>query len=64
MDDDGIAEVTATLRFDRAILLFWYLHKNIKPYRKIGFFCFYTIFIFKMIWENLKNYTILKKLIY
>jgi hypothetical protein len=25
MDDDSIAEVTATLRFDRAILLFWYL---------------------------------------
>jgi hypothetical protein len=23
MDDDGIAEITATLRFDRAILLFW-----------------------------------------
>jgi hypothetical protein len=22
MDDDGIAEITATLRFDRAILLF------------------------------------------
>jgi hypothetical protein len=23
-EDDGIAEITATLRFDRAILLFWY----------------------------------------
>jgi hypothetical protein len=27
MDDDGIAEITATLRFDRAILLFWFLFK-------------------------------------
>jgi hypothetical protein len=27
MDDDGIAEITATLRFDRAILLFWFLIK-------------------------------------
>jgi hypothetical protein len=25
MDDDGIAEVTADLRFDRAILLFWFI---------------------------------------
>jgi hypothetical protein len=23
MDDDGIADITADLRFDRAILLFW-----------------------------------------
>jgi hypothetical protein len=28
MDDDGIAEITATLRFDRAILLFWCLSDN------------------------------------
>jgi hypothetical protein len=27
MDDDGIAEITATLRFDRAILLFWFSNK-------------------------------------
>jgi hypothetical protein len=25
MDDDSIADITATLRFDRAILLFWFL---------------------------------------
>jgi hypothetical protein len=24
MDDDAIADITATLRFDRAILLFWF----------------------------------------
>jgi hypothetical protein len=29
MDDDAIADITATLRFDRAILLFWfYLFDN------------------------------------
>jgi hypothetical protein len=27
MDDDAIADITATLRFDRAILLFWFLFK-------------------------------------
>jgi hypothetical protein len=27
MDDDGIAQITATLRFDRAILLFWFFIK-------------------------------------
>jgi hypothetical protein len=25
MDDDAIADITADLRFDRAILLFWFL---------------------------------------
>jgi hypothetical protein len=34
MDDDGIAEVTATLRFDRAILLFWYFIDNILIIKK------------------------------
>jgi hypothetical protein len=39
MDDDSIAEVTATLRFDRAILLFWFITKiNIKTIFIGGFF--------------------------
>jgi hypothetical protein len=28
MDDDAIADITATLRFDRAILLFWFYLSN------------------------------------
>jgi hypothetical protein len=29
MDDDGLAQITATLRFDRAILLFWFFIKKL-----------------------------------
>jgi hypothetical protein len=53
MDDDGIAEITATLRFDRAILLFWYLfgYQLFKILYKKVIYCFATIndlFYFKL----------------
>jgi hypothetical protein len=32
MDDDGIADITADLRFDRAILLFWYIDNQVLMY--------------------------------